>query len=195
MAWGAIASAIAPAAISAVGGMLQNNQNRQIAADNNAFTERMSSSAMQRQKADYEAAGINPLLGLGTGASTPAGAGAQMENVLAGGAASAMEGFRLSNETKKMKAEVDNLEKTNKLIKSQTNKADMETHVLSRGIPEADTKNMLFNKARPMLEKLLDSFSTSSSKSSERQTLERSREAVKAFEKMTNKKVKMKGKN
>lgn len=64
------------------GGLLQNEQNRQEATTNRNFQANMSSTAHQREVNDLRAAGLNPILSaLGSGASSPGGAQATMQNL------------------------------------------------------------------------------------------------------------------
>jgi len=98
-----------------------NAQNRELAAQNTAFQERMSNSAYQRQVKDLEAAGLNPMLAYvkGGGASTPIGSVAQMQNPAMAGIQSAESASRaylaqkqapkVEAETKKVGAETENV--------------------------------------------------------------------------------------
>lgn len=90
-----------------VGGLLQNEQNVNQANRANQFSNRMSSTAHQREVKDLRAAGLNPILSANSGASTPTGAQAKMENVLSGGVNSAMDAIRLKNETALMGSQVN----------------------------------------------------------------------------------------
>lgn len=68
-----VASIVAGGIISNVGNIIEARKNRK-------FQERMSNTAHSRQVADLRNAGLNPMLSANSGASTPGGGQASIEN-------------------------------------------------------------------------------------------------------------------
>ena len=189
-----------------VGGFLSNqgqNQtnaaNLRIARETNTFNaaeanknrewqERMSSSARQREVEDLKKAGLNPLLAAGgSGASSPGGSSASgtaatMENPMKAGLSTALEISQFAQQIQKQKKELEAIDANILNTKANTQKSAMETKVMSKGIPEAEIKNGIFDMVKPFLNRVKQSLSTSS-KAHEAQERERNKpDAVKAAE-------------
>lgn len=128
MGWGSILGTAANVA----GSWLSNKENAAEAANNRFFQERMSNSAHQREVDDLIAAGLNPILSVNSGASSPSGSmPSSMENIAEGGINSAVSITRT-------KAEIAQLKKLGK-------KTDTEDRVLANTIykTNAETRKLI----------------------------------------------------
>lgn len=98
-----------------LGGERQNYSNARQADRQMKFQEDLSNTAHQREVADLRAAGLNPLLSVNKGATTPGGAMATMQNT----ASSAMDAART-------RAEISNLKEQWYNINMDTTKKENE---------------------------------------------------------------------
>ncbi|WNK14601.1 MAG: DNA pilot protein [Microvirus sp.] len=111
---GAIGGPIVGALSTAYGAYSANKQNKQNQKKQFAQETDLANTAVQRRKADLEAAGFNPLLAVGSSAETPSAAPAHSENVareaggqLGGAFGSAMQAINMQASALQASAHAD----------------------------------------------------------------------------------------
>lgn len=96
-----------------IGSAFQNRNARNAARENRDWQERMSNTAAQRSRADYEAAGLNPALAYGHTAPMGGGATAEVEDPIGEGISSAFQYKTMKAQTDKLKADARSVELDN----------------------------------------------------------------------------------
>lgn len=117
---GAIGGTLIGGLIGRSGQRDANRQNIQLAREQMAFQERMSSTAYQRATKDLEAAGLNRILALGKPATTPGGAQQTVQNEKLMLAQGAQQIATTALQMQRTKSEIRNIDQDTHLKRSQT---------------------------------------------------------------------------
>jgi hypothetical protein len=154
-----------PAAVGAGGSLLgsylsyegqkqANEANAAQSAAQMAFQERMSSTAHQREVADLTKAGLNPILSVNAGSSTPGGAQATMQNPVPPNAINAAMTSAL--EIRKMQNDMQMQQKQIGLLDAQTKGQTIDNKKKSIDGSIGDDANQLYQKGKSFLLNLPD---------------------------------------
>ncbi len=142
-----------------------NKMNREEAQKNRDWQQAMSNTAKQREAHDLEKAGLNRLLAATGGASTPSGGAASavtatVENEMSGAISSALEGAKIGIAKQQQLAQLENMNKNNKLIEAQIGKTQMETKIMGKELPKAEIGEAIGNAIKAFLPKAKEAVST-----------------------------------
>lgn len=118
--------------IGGIGAADQQGMSQEMAREQMRFQERMSSTAMQRGRADARAAGYNPILSfMQGGASTPGGASGIAQNVLEGASSSARSMAARTLELSRLEQDIKESQSRINLQKAQEDLARINARDIS----------------------------------------------------------------
>jgi len=136
---------IASAFMARKGQKEANQQNIDQSTAQMAFQERMSNTAHQRQVADLKAAGLNPILSVNSGASTPTGSAAHIENPDKDTTNNMLSSARLAADVQSMRESIKTQKSVQRLNKASAANQQAQANRLidgKIGIPGVAEMNM-----------------------------------------------------
>lgn len=138
--WGPVVGSMISGGLGYFGQREANIGSVQAAREMMRFQERMSSTAHQREVADLRAAGLNPILSAGGGASSPSGAAPLIQSELESAASSAQSLPRLKADLEAIRAATAVDKESAQFIKTQKKRASAEARISEAGAVMADIK-------------------------------------------------------